>query len=436
MYHFLKGSQLINKHGGEEKGSLRQDRYSIRTASQWIGPVLEDCALAYNQIIIECNSVTDNPLTDPESGDSLHGGNFQAKAITSAMEKTRQGVHSLGRMLFTQCTEVINPDTNNGLPPNLTIDPPSQSFIMKGVDILCASLLSELGYLANPVNHVQTAEMGNQALNSLALISARYTHTSCDLLSKLCAAHILVVCQAIDLRAIRKEFLCSLETPFRTMTSDILHEILFTDPHQSLWSTMVSALNDCRAVDAPERFKSVVVSLQPTVLSHVHTNSSGSLLALLSSWTESMTALLDRTHRSSVKAYLADGNASPLLGKGARLLYDFIRRDLQIPFLHEGMLDTQGSDSVADKAQTSDNDAGNLTIGDYLTVIHEAIRQGVLFLPVMEAIREAQDTVAKELDSKKAGLHDRQQQRADGWVPHQLKAHHEHSKTRMSDGAG
>jgi histidine ammonia-lyase len=50
-----------------EAGSLRQDRYSIRTASQWLGPVLEDLLLAHKQVTIECNSVTDNPLVDTEA---------------------------------------------------------------------------------------------------------------------------------------------------------------------------------------------------------------------------------------------------------------------------------------------------------------------------------------------------------------------------------
>ena len=154
-----------------------------------MGPVQEDFSLAYQQVITECNSVTDGPLTN-SPGASLRGGNFQAKAITSAMEKTRQGLQSIGRMLFAQATELINPPRTTACHQNLTIDPPSQSFILKGVDIMCASLLSELSSLANPVgSHVQTAEMGNQALNFLALISTRYTHTAADILSKLCAAH-------------------------------------------------------------------------------------------------------------------------------------------------------------------------------------------------------------------------------------------------------
>ncbi|KAI4859955.1 PAL-domain-containing protein [Hypoxylon rubiginosum] len=201
MFRFLSGSRITNCDDYIKEKTLRQDRYSVRTASQWIGPILEDFQLAYAQISIELNSVTDNPLIDKKTSRILHGGNFQAKAITSAVEKLRSGLQSLGRILFSQCTELINPHTNRGLSPNLVADDPATSFLFKGTDIMVAALTSELGFLANPVgSHVQTAEMGNQGINSLALISARYTLKAVDTLSQLAAAHLVTVCQAIDLR--------------------------------------------------------------------------------------------------------------------------------------------------------------------------------------------------------------------------------------------
>lgn len=203
---FLNGSQLLNRHDSQNEATLRQDRYSIRTASQWIGPVLEDFCLAHDQLTIELNSVTDNPLIETATGRVFHGGNFQARAVTSAAEKLRQGLQSIGRMLFTQCTEMINPATSWGLPPNLCSDNVNDSFLFKGLDVVVAGLTSELGFLANPVgSHVQTAEMGNQSLNSLALVSAHYTLEAVDVLSQIASAHLLVLCQALDLRTIEIE---------------------------------------------------------------------------------------------------------------------------------------------------------------------------------------------------------------------------------------
>ena len=230
--NFLAGSKLVQRNNSPGAGTLRQDRYSIQTVPQWLGPILEDLRLASQQIKIECNSVTDNPLIDINldrtNARILHGGNFQAKAITSATEKIRLAVQTIGQMLFAQCTEIINPRLNYGLPPNLVVDEPSQSFLLKPVDIMIAALQSELGFLSNPAGvHVQSAEMGNQTLNSLGLISARYTHVALDVLSQLAAAHIFTLCQALDLRAMNFRFLEAVEASLRTITSESLVDVLY-----------------------------------------------------------------------------------------------------------------------------------------------------------------------------------------------------------------
>ncbi len=90
------------------------------------------------------------------------------------MERARASVQVIGCMHFSQRIELINPGLNNGLPPNLTANEPSQSFIIKGVDV---------GRRCTPiVSHIQTAETSMQWLNSLALVSARYAHTAFDVL--------------------------------------------------------------------------------------------------------------------------------------------------------------------------------------------------------------------------------------------------------------
>jgi phenylalanine ammonia-lyase len=290
---FLSGSKLLNRHDSRNVATLRQDRYSLRTASQWIGPVLEDFGLAYDQLTIELNSVTDNPLIDTEAGRVLHGGNFQARAVTSAVEKLRQGLQTIGRMLFTQMTEMINPATSWGLPPNLASDDKNDSFLFKGLDVVAAALTSELGFLANPVgSHVQTAEMGNQSLNSLALVSARYTLEAVDVLSQICSGHLLAVCQALDLR--------TLEIEGRSWANDNMNP-------------------------------------QP--------------------------------------------DATPYLGMAARRMYNFIRKDLGIPFLGEAHL------ASTDPARP---DGATPSMGLYNTRVYESIRSGRLYQVVMASLRDVQ----------------------------------------------
>ena len=168
----------------EDEGTLRQDRYPLRTAPQFLGPQIEDLLSAVETITIECNSskyrsssqkrqtklflfylATDNPLVDGQTGSVHHGGNFQAMSVTNAMEKTRVAIHHIGKLLFAQCTELLNPTMNRGLPPSLAATDPSLNYHAKGLDIAAAAYVGELGYLANPVStHVQSAEMHNQAV--------------------------------------------------------------------------------------------------------------------------------------------------------------------------------------------------------------------------------------------------------------------------------
>lgn len=86
-------------------------------------------------------------------------------AVTNAMEKTRLALHHIGRLLFTQATELMNPSMNRGLPPSLAATDPSLNYHTKGLDIAMAAYVSELGHLASPVStHIQSAEMHNQAV--------------------------------------------------------------------------------------------------------------------------------------------------------------------------------------------------------------------------------------------------------------------------------
>ena len=86
-------------------------------------------------------------------------------AVTNAMEKTRLALHHIGKILFAQSTELINPTMNRGLPPSLAATDPSLNYHAKGIDIAVAAYVGELGYLANPVStHIQSAEMHNQSV--------------------------------------------------------------------------------------------------------------------------------------------------------------------------------------------------------------------------------------------------------------------------------
>ena len=396
IFAFLAGSKFVYRSDGMEESSLRQDRYSIRTASQWIGPVLEDLLLSHQQVMIEANSVTDNPLVDVENKRMLHGGNFQAKVITSAMEKTRQACQTIGRMLFVQCTELINPATNRGLPPNLVVDEPSESFLWKGIDIMVAALQSELGFLANPVgSHVQTAEMGNQALNSLALISARYTLDSLEVLTQLSAAHLFSLCQALDLRAMNERYLEALMQPFNDLVHDVFRGAI-TDKHhldhlsETLWTDFTRRFGETAGMDSSSRFRFVTQSLQATILQ----NAPNSLILLqsLKTWADKSSNVLKDSFVLNRKKYLLDPDAGPYLGVASRRIYRFVRNRLNVPFLQEANISTPEVDlaeASVDIIHTEQRGRTNPpSMGSYISTIYESMRSGALYDVVMDCLHE------------------------------------------------
>ncbi|KAJ4996606.1 Phenylalanine aminomutase [Colletotrichum sp. SAR 10_66] len=369
----------IRPHAETKKRTGRglwQDRYSTRTAPQWIGPYLEDLMLAQRQIEVELNSTSDNPVidvgpgNDSSDGEVYSGGNFQAVAITSAMDKTRNALQMIGRMLFSQCSELINPATNNGLDPNLVFGDPDQSYTMKGIDVNMSAYMSELASLAHPVSaHVHSAEMHNQGINSLALLTGRRTMEAVDVLSHMCAAHLYVCCQAIDLRDYHERFLSSVVLSKRLDRARLgLDESQLTrltsglDESVRVWwfeANKVSHLQRCSVVAS----KFAAHTLDFMGKEKMHDVSLSGVLDCQREFQESMKMwLLDPFNNPKVNhpGMNNDKTTAHLdgLGAGSAVLYDIVRGRLGVSF-HQGLRAKQES-----------------TIGVNVSLVYEEIRQG------------------------------------------------------------
>lgn len=381
-------SQALNVFGEGDTG-LFQDRYPIRTAPQWIGPQLEDLLLAHKQIAIELNSTTDNPLVDVAGGVVHHGGNFQAMSVTSAMEKVRQTLQHLGKMLFAQSNELMHPALSNGLPPNLVADEPSLSYTMKGVDINMAAYVSELGFLANPVgNHVQSAEMSNQAINSLAFISTRYTHTALDLLSMISAAYLYSLCQALDLRVMQIIFLRSLQPTLRTITEEafpFLSQIELEMLHPKIWNRVIEFFSTTATMDSYARFKEIFESTQPSIIQFFASDLSPAfdIFPSLCNWTKTATDISLSLFLKMREAYSMQPDATPFLGKASKRMYLFVRKELRVPF-HRGLVDHPTSPPL--NGPIEEDYRQKRTTGSRISVVYEALRSGRIYEAAMDCV--------------------------------------------------
>ncbi|KAK0649629.1 L-Aspartase-like protein [Cercophora newfieldiana] len=345
---FISGSKLSPDRGPEHIG-LAQDRYALRTAPQWIGPQLEDLMLATRQVQTELNSTTDNPLIDVAAGRVHHGGNFQAMAITSAMEKTMTALQNLGRLLFAQSSELINNMTNKGLPPNLSADEPSESFTFKGFDVNMAAYMAELAYLARPIStHVQVAEMTNQSVNSMALAAARYALEAVEVLSLMAATYLLALCQALDLRCMQVKFRSAMvdllategSAQFARKTenadSEGLKQIFasFGEAVMQRWDQLAHLDLEERAVTAArESLGGLMVKFAGAASSEM----APSLDQLVSIQQDAASRLV-KEYSLARQDLFYRSNTAQFLSPASRVVYQFVREDLKVP-LNRGVVD-------------------------------------------------------------------------------------------------
>lgn len=372
---------------------LIQDRYSLRSAPQWIGPQLEDLLLADLQISIELNSSCDNPLVDSSVEDIYYGCNFQAAVVTSAMEKVRLSLQMFGRLLFAQSTEMIDPHLSGGLPANLAADDPSLSFTMKGVDINMAAYMAELSYLANPMSsHVQAAEMQNQSVNSMALASARMTVHAIEILTMMSACSVYVVCQALDLRALHKKFVSNATDAITSVTANLYSANLESQQLESLQSAlqaqMGSAWSSTGNLDLLVRCESLVNSAMPIIVAHVN-----GLVTDVLQWKKQATKAISDVWNNTSTSFSTDPHTAQLLGKGSRVLYQFVRHELSVPF-HQGFIEHPTTNNQRLHGRPKK------TIGGWISIIHDSIKTGSLYDGLMAVAEEGLLGIAHGLNGE------------------------------------
>ncbi|KAK6503254.1 hypothetical protein TWF481_008283 [Arthrobotrys musiformis] len=383
----LEGSKLVEISAAKDhfRQGLFQDRYALRGASQWLGPQLEDLELSMKQITTELNSTQDNPVIDSESGEIFFCCNFQAASVTTAMEKTRGALQMMGKLLFSYSSELINPDLSKGLPPNLVADEPSLSFTMKGVDINMAAYLSELGWLTHSVTpHVQSAEMHNQPINSLALISARYTMQAVELVSMMSACLLYVACQALDLRVRDLTFMEALKEELKNIIEETLGHLgeEKEEFQQSIKVAVVRSWRDSSREDLHIRIRNMSDSIAAAWLTLSHKTAANASIEHLKLVQDHISQQAEALFKAAQqKSFDGELDTGSYLGVSSKLLYNFVRKELGVPF-HCGLVEhpTVKGDDVPNRERK--------TTGSWISKIFEAIVDGRIQTPLRKAYTE------------------------------------------------
>ncbi len=127
-----------------------QDPYSIRCIPQVHGAVRDALDGVCRTLTTEMNSVTDNPIVFPDTGEILSGGNFHGHPIALALDYLAIALTQLGVISERRIAQLIDPEAID-LPLFLTKRPGLHSGLMMP-QVAAAALASECKVLANPAS--------------------------------------------------------------------------------------------------------------------------------------------------------------------------------------------------------------------------------------------------------------------------------------------
>ncbi|MCJ1312469.1 hypothetical protein MMC25_006143 [Agyrium rufum] len=272
--------------------------------------------------------------------------------------------------------EIINSATSRGLPPNLVAEDPSTSGIFKATDIHIAALQSELGFLFDPVNHVQTAETGNRSLNSRAPISARYTHHSTDTLPEM-ATFSMILADA-----------------FRKHPCGVEMGVEIKPLERRLWRQLLEGFDSSVNLDAKDRLTSIANSMRPPFIDHPgFKDSDSNPLKQVERFVDTLGPSLHDSWCSHRDAYVLHGDASAILGRASKQTFGFVRPSLKLPFLTTSrILTPKSEDLIPGYAETRDAASVHKqapTVGSYTRLLYCPIRDGTIIQVVMKVLEEA-----------------------------------------------
>ncbi len=196
----LTGSAIVASHAG--CGRV-QDPYSFRCAPQVLGASIDAVRFAREALLTEVNSVTDNPLCFPDSGEVLSAGNFHGQPVAQALDVLAIGMAEVGSIAERR-TFLLLDHEKSGLPAFLCAEPGVSSGLMI-VQYLQASLVAENRMLAQPacIDSIPTSA-GQEDHVSMAMHAAMKALTLVRNVRRIVAAELLCAAQGIEfLRPLR-----------------------------------------------------------------------------------------------------------------------------------------------------------------------------------------------------------------------------------------
>jgi histidine ammonia-lyase len=196
LREYSRGSALVASH--KDCGRV-QDAYSLRCVPQVMGASWDAILHVEQQLEVELNSVNDNPLVFPESGETVSAGLFHAQPVALVADYLKIAVAEIASLSERRIDRLLDARAS-GLPEALAGTPGLESGYMLA-QYTAAALVSENKSLAHPasVDSIPTGA-GLEDHVSMAPIAARFARLITDHAAKVVALELLCGCRALEFR--------------------------------------------------------------------------------------------------------------------------------------------------------------------------------------------------------------------------------------------
>ncbi|MEG0804809.1 MAG: histidine ammonia-lyase [Lachnospiraceae bacterium] len=191
----LEGSKNVTKQGEIKV----QDAYSLRCAPQVHGASKDALNYVKEQIEIEINSVTDNPIIFGDTMEGISGGNFHGQPMALSFDFMAIALSELANISERRLERLVNPALS-GLPAYLVENGGVNSGFMI-VQYSAASLVSENKVLSHPASVDSIPSSANQEDHvSMGTIAARKAGEIMKNVRRVLSMEMMCACQGMDLR--------------------------------------------------------------------------------------------------------------------------------------------------------------------------------------------------------------------------------------------
>lgn len=218
--NMLAGSKIAESHKECRKV---QDAYSLRCIPQVHGAVKDTFNHVKSVLLIEMNSVTDNPLVFPDKQDVISGGNFHGEPLAFVADFMGIAISELANISERRIEYMLDATTSDGLPPFLTEEGGLNSGYMMA-QVTAAALVSENKTLAHPssVDSIPTSANKEDHV-SMGTFACRKLHDILFNVKNVLSIEMLCAVQGLDLRHRLQNLESSapVEAAFKAVRKDI-----------------------------------------------------------------------------------------------------------------------------------------------------------------------------------------------------------------------